>query len=295
MKLRRFAFLIVAIAAAIVLQFPGCASETKDKYAYEEPTQTLTSIGTGTGVTNTGGGNGLAFTPLSTAASPGQTINYTLSGGVPPYEIGFLSINDFPSHAGSIDSLQGSYNANTGIGDYVVGPNGGCTDRLFGRDSTGATAYLTINVSEGGGTTVTGSGNTDEMEVLDLCNVERAKVGVAALSWCDGLWALAKAHSNDMCERDFFDHVNPEGESPSDRARYGHAGRFTFDSVTPDPYSWGVGENIAWGYDSPASVMNGWMNSPGHRANILDSSYSHLGVGQCDFCGRHWTQNFGTR
>ncbi|TET35420.1 MAG: CAP domain-containing protein [Planctomycetota bacterium] len=145
------------------------------------------------------------------------------------------------------------------------------------------------------GSVVDGDGNPDEMEVFDMVNTERAKAGVGPLAWCDGLYACAKAHSNDMCERGFFDHTNPEGEGPSERAQYGHAGRFTFAPIVPDPYSWGVAENIAYGYTTPAEVMNGWMNSSGHRANILNGSYTHIGVGQCDGCLRHWTQNFGTR
>ncbi|MHC4661288.1 MAG: CAP domain-containing protein [Planctomycetota bacterium] len=134
----------------------------------------------------------------------------------------------------------------------------------------------------------------DERSVLDMVNTERANAGLGPLTWCNGLYALAKAHSNDMCARSFFDHVNPENEDPTDRATLGHAGSFTFTPICPNPYG-GVGENIAHGYATPAAVMQGWMNSPGHRANILNSGYTHIGVGQCDPCKTHWTQNFGIR
>jgi uncharacterized protein YkwD len=139
-----------------------------------------------------------------------------------------------------------------------------------------------------------GNAGQGEQEVFDMVNEEREKAGVSPLSWCDGLGELAGAHSCDMCDRNFFDHTNPEGEGPSERGQAGHAGSYTFDPVVPSPYRW-VGENIAMGYSSPEQVMSGWMSSSGHRANILNGSYTHIGVGVCDGCGRHWTQCFGTR
>ena len=138
-----------------------------------------------------------------------------------------------------------------------------------------------------------GSAGAGEKEVFDLVNAERETAGVNPLSWSDALAELAKAHSNDMCDRGFFSHVNPEGEGPSDRGRAGHAGSYTFTPCVPDPF-YGVAENIAMGYSGASQVMEGWMNSPGHRANILNGSYTHIGVGQCDNCGKHWTQCFGT-
>jgi len=159
--------------------------------------------------------------------------------------------------------------------------------------------------SGGGGGGVPGSnpGNYDqqEQEVFDLVNQERQNAGRSPLEWCDGLADLARCHSHDMCDRGFFDHVNPEGEDPTDRGRAGHAGQFTCDPIVPNPY-YGIAENIAYGYNSPQSVMQAWMNSRGHRANILNGNYTHIGVGNCGTdlqghtgCGTHWTQNFGTR
>ncbi|RKY19266.1 MAG: hypothetical protein DRP63_00910 [Planctomycetota bacterium] len=156
----------------------------------------------------------------------------------------------------------------------------------------------------GGGVPTSNPGNYDQMEqeVFDLVNQERQKAGRSPLGWCDGLADLARCHSHDMCKRDFFSHVNPEGEDPTARGRAGHAGSFTCNPVVPNPYRFGVGENIAYGFDSPQSVMQAWMNSPGHRSNILSSNYTHIGVGNCGGdlqghkgCGMHWTQNFGAR
>ena len=71
----------------------------------------------------------------------------------------------------------------------------------------------------------------------------------------------------DMGTRDYFDHYTPEGLGPGDR----------IDQAGYEGSAWG--ENIAWGYPTPEAVVAGWMNSPGHRANILRDEYTHLGVG----------------
>ncbi len=139
-----------------------------------------------------------------------------------------------------------------------------------------------------------GDAASGEQGVFDIVNQEREKDGKNPLSWCNGLADCARAHSNDMCDRGFFSHVNAEGEGPSERGQAGHAGSHTFDPIVPSPYPW-VGENIAMGAKSAAAVMEMWMNSSGHRANILNGSYTHIGVGLCSGCGAHWTQNFGTR
>ncbi|TET35327.1 MAG: CAP domain-containing protein [Planctomycetota bacterium] len=132
-----------------------------------------------------------------------------------------------------------------------------------------------------------------EQDVFNMVNDERSAAGVGPLQWCDGLAACAKAHSNDMCARGFFDHTNPDGEGPTERGQAGHAGSYTFTPIVSSPYTW-IGENIAMGSTTPAETMNMWMNSSGHRANIL-ADFTHIGVGLCDGCGTHWTQNFGIR
>ncbi|GFH76589.1 MULTISPECIES: CAP domain-containing protein [Streptomyces] len=117
--------------------------------------------------------------------------------------------------------------------------------------------------------------------VLSLVNQERAKAGCAPVRADAELAALATAFSKDMAARGFFDHTDPDGDSPWDRAE--QAG------VT------GLGgENIARGQANAQSVMDSWMNSPGHRANILNCDYKTLGVG-VHFAegGPWWTQNFG--
>ena len=115
--------------------------------------------------------------------------------------------------------------------------------------------------------------------MLALVNVQRAAAGCGALTADSALAAVARAHSADMRDRGFFDHVNPDGLDPFDRAeRAGVSAR---------------AENIASGQPDPAAVMDAWMNSAGHRANILNCSLNRLGVGIADGSGGPWwTQLF---
>jgi uncharacterized protein YkwD len=256
-------------------------------------------------VVTDGGGGGVdptafRFEPSEVTASPGETVNFTLVNGVAPFQVGYVDAADIQSYDDP-SQIQGQLDPNAGTGYYVVGPNNDCIDMLAAVDSDGALCYMTITVGSGGEPgpgsgpgPLPGSPNADETEVFNIVNDERRKAGRAALQWCEGLYNCAKAHSCDMCDRGFFNHVNPEGEGPTDRARAGHAGSYTFTPIVPNPYAW-IGENIAHGYTSAAAVMNGWMNSAGHRANILDPDYTHIGVGQCEGCRTHWTQTFGTR
>ncbi|GAA3787424.1 CAP domain-containing protein [Streptomyces chiangmaiensis] len=130
--------------------------------------------------------------------------------------------------------------------------------------------------------TAAGLARTAE-EVLALTNTERAAAGLAPLAADPRLAAAAQAHSADMVARDFYAHTSPEGREPWDRAAAAGSRHRT------------VGENIACGQRSPAEVVRGWMNSPGHRANILKPAFTHLGVGFVGGgrAGTYWTQLFG--
>jgi uncharacterized protein YkwD len=131
-------------------------------------------------------------------------------------------------------------------------------------------------------TTVTGGMGALEQRVLVLTNAERAKHGCAALRGDPRLAAAARAHSNDMALHKYFDHNSQDGTTPWDRIK--RAGY-------PEPGA----ENIAMGYPTAAAVMKGWMNSPGHRANILNCKLRALGVGvhSGGSGGPWWTQDFG--
>ncbi|MGW0465266.1 sigma-70 family RNA polymerase sigma factor [Streptomyces sp. NPDC003027] len=120
-------------------------------------------------------------------------------------------------------------------------------------------------------------------QVIDLANAERAEAGCGPLTANPLLAEAARRHSGDMAARDFFDHTNPDGDGPGER-------------VTAAGYRWATyGENIAKGQRTPAQVMEDWMNSPGHRANILNCSFEEIGIGLHDGGGPYWTQVFGAR
>ncbi|MGE6731589.1 sigma-70 family RNA polymerase sigma factor [Streptomyces sp. NPDC059900] len=128
------------------------------------------------------------------------------------------------------------------------------------------------------------AGNSYSQEVTRLVNAERAKSGCGAVTLNSKLGDAAQGHSDDMAERDFFDHTNPDGKDPGDR-------------VTAAGYRWTTyGENIAAGQRTPAAVMDSWMNSSGHKANILNCSFKEIGIGYRQGSGGPWwTQNFGAR
>ncbi|MCG7207053.1 CAP domain-containing protein [Streptomyces arenae] len=120
-----------------------------------------------------------------------------------------------------------------------------------------------------------------EAEVLKLVNEERAKVGCSALSANSSLTKLAETFSEDMAARDFFDHTDPDGKTPWDRAAAAGISNLG-------------GENIARGQADAQAVMDAWMNSEGHRANILNCDFKTLGVGvHFGAGGPWWTQDFG--
>ncbi|WP_369251607.1 CAP domain-containing protein [Streptomyces sp. R41] len=120
-------------------------------------------------------------------------------------------------------------------------------------------------------------------EVIALTNAERTTAGLPPLSGDLLLTTAAQAHSADMVARAFYSHTSPDGSRPWDRAAAAGSTRRT------------IGENIACGQRSPAEVVRGWMNSPGHRANILKPDFTHIGIGLAGGgkAGTYWTQLFG--
>lgn len=118
-----------------------------------------------------------------------------------------------------------------------------------------------------------------EEEVVRLVNVERAKQGLSPLSIDWELARVAKYKSQDMHDRNYFSHTSPTYGSP-------------FNMIKNFGISYkAAGENIAKGQKSAAQVVQAWMNSQGHRANIMSTSYTHIGVGYVAD-GHYWTQMF---
>ncbi|MRH41370.1 hypothetical protein GH741_01625 [Aquibacillus halophilus] len=118
-----------------------------------------------------------------------------------------------------------------------------------------------------------------ELKVVELTNQERAKQGLSKLLMDTNLGKVAWKKSLDMMENNYFSHTSPTYGSPFDMMKsFG----ITYSNA---------GENIAYGQTTPESVVNGWMNSEGHRKNILNSSFTHIGVGYVNE-GNYWTQLF---
>jgi uncharacterized protein YkwD len=140
------------------------------------------------------------------------------------------------------------------------------------------------------------SASIAQQQALALLNAARAVArqcgattypAVPALAWSSQLEAAASAHSQDMAKRNFFEHNNPDGVSPSQR-------------ITASGYVWRAsGENIAAGYDTLETAMDGWLKSPGHCANIMNASFRDYGVAcatnPSSEYGTYWTQAFGAR
>ena len=114
-------------------------------------------------------------------------------------------------------------------------------------------------------------------EFAELVNAHRASVGCSALVWNGSVADVARAHSDDMVTRDFFSHTNPDGLSPFDRLS---AAGIAFTAAA---------ENIAYGYPTAQAVLQGWLDSPGHRANIENCALTEHGVG---VTRAHWTHLF---
>lgn len=118
-----------------------------------------------------------------------------------------------------------------------------------------------------------------EKEVIRLVNEERVKKGLKELTENWELSRVARYKSQDMKDNNYFSHTSPVYGTPFQMIK-----NFGISYRT-------AGENIAKGQSSPESVVKAWMNSSGHRANILNSSYTKIGVGYVEN-GRYWTQMF---
>jgi uncharacterized YkwD family protein len=125
----------------------------------------------------------------------------------------------------------------------------------------------------------TGTASQYVQQVIDLTNAQRSKNGLPALKADTQLNSVAQKKSLDMQQKNYFSHTSPTYGSPFDMMRdFG----VTYKSA---------GENIAQGQRTPQEVVTAWMNSEGHRRNILSANFTHIGVG-FEATGKHWTQMF---
>ncbi len=122
----------------------------------------------------------------------------------------------------------------------------------------------------------------EERQIFDTCNSARVRHGLSPLTWSEQATASSKKHSTDMANNNYFSHTSLSGTTPGDRLK-------------AEGISWrGCGENIIAGYEDGISANNGWLNSSGHRSNMLNPNFTHLGVGGATggSYGIYFTQNF---
>ena len=125
----------------------------------------------------------------------------------------------------------------------------------------------------------TTNANEFEQRVFELTNIERGNHGLPPLQWDNRLGTAARLHSQDMTRNRVMGHTGSDGSSPADR-------------ISRAGFAWSRwAENVAWGQRTAEEAVRWWMNSPPHRANILDRNVTHLGVG---FDANNWTQKFAT-
>ncbi len=184
--------------------------------------------------------------------------------------------NGSGSNNGSGDNGSGSNNgsgSDNGSGDNGSGSNNGSgSDNGSGGNGSGS--------NNGSGTDDTTENKTYTQQVVDLVNAERAKEGLAPLTIDPTVEKAADVRAREIQSK--FDHTRPNGSSFSTALKEQGA-----------DFS-GAGENIAWGQQTPKEVVNAWMNSSGHRANIMNKSYTHIGVGnvQNGSGTQYWVQLF---
>ncbi|GAB4476465.1 MAG: hypothetical protein OHK0037_38080 [Elainellaceae cyanobacterium] len=161
------------------------------------------------------------------------------------------------------------------------------------RSQGGNLSYKLAMEAAASGTSSTSTRDTQPSgfiaEVLRLTNEFRQQNGVQPLTYNSKLGNAAQGHTINMANLDFFSHTGKDGSTIGQR-------------VTASGYQWSfTGENIAAGYTTPQAVVNGWINSPGHRANMLNPNYQEIGIGyhylsndtgQVNYY-HYWTQNFG--
>ncbi len=186
-----------------------------------------------------------------------------------------------PASSGSDEAVQQSNTAdNTGT-TTSTGSDANAANQTTSSGSNQSTQTTTSS-----GQSSSGSSNTQnadnlsfEEQVVALVNEQRAANGLQPLTLSTALSNAARAKSQDMHDNHYFAHESPTYGSP-------------FDMLTSFGISYrSAGENIAMGYATPEAVMTAWMNSSGHRANILNASYTQIGVGYVAD-GNYWTQEF---
>lgn len=196
------------------------------------------------------------------------------------YKVPFIC-NGKPSVDEDNNNNTNNDNINNGGNDEDV--NNGNNDSNNGNENNnGNNNDNTAEKPEDNNNSSNGEFASFQKEVLRLVNVERSKMGLKELTLNTELSRVATLKSQDMIDKNYFSHTSPTYGSPFDMMK-----KFNISYRT-------AGENIAMGQKTPAQVVEAWMNSEGHRANILNANYTDLGVGVAKSSKGtiYWTQMF---
>lgn len=174
------------------------------------------------------------------------------------------------------------------VGTIAAQPTARASGRGAGRTAKRARPARRPQLDHGWAPRPVTSENAQEAAVVRLTNAERKQAGCGPLTVDPRLVSAARGHSQDMAKNDYFDHDSPDGATPGDR-------------ISAAGYPWVMwAENIAAGQPDAASVVNAWMNSAGHRENIVNCTLRNIGVGVAPGVKNrstyavYWTQDFGT-
>ena len=234
----------------------------------------------------------------------GELLNAQISGSLPQWASAVLQrqrdncfdlsqLFGCPENGGENDGTEtppsngdGEITPPSGDGDEIIPPTEGGE---VTPPSDGETLPPGTNPGEGengsGGNDTEDSIQTTDpyaREILNLVNEERQKAGLSPLTLSEELSRTASVKSKDMASQNYFSHTSPA-----------YGGLTQLLSAQGIQYSY-AGENIAMGQNSPEAVMRAWMNSSGHRANILNANFTRLGVGYAENTNGtpYWTQHF---
>jgi len=268
-----------ALSVALMLSAAGAANAATTQTYSGNSQQSLQTLAQKYGVDLTSltncipqfnkfpGSNNIVWGGMVITVPQGSTGNVTIPG-VP----GNVTV---PGNTGNVTVPGNTGNTSQpgNTGNVSKPGNAGNTGNTSKPGNTGNTG----NVSKPS----TGSGQSSNSqfvnEVFNLVNQERAKAGLSQLTLDTALSNMAQDKAKDMYANNYFDHNSPTYGSPFDMMRQYNI-----------PYSY-AGENIAKGQRTPQEVMNAWMNSPGHRANILNPNFKKIGVA---FYNYEWVQEF---
>ncbi|MFD8081133.1 CAP domain-containing protein [Kitasatospora sp. NPDC059722] len=259
--------LLAALAGAGYAAYAGKQSDRDPGQAVALDALMAAEAGTHEGIQVPGAGGGPALVP----GTPQSPVNLSATDPGTPSPTATASATATATATASASATP------TPTATATTKPTPTAKPTTAQRTATGSAPAATSAPTPVGG----GASPSYAQQVVDLVNAERAKAGCDPVAAEPRLATAAQSHSDDMADRNYFDHASPEGYHADHR-------------IEATGYRWSTwGENIARGQKDPAAVMDAWMNSPGHRANILNCAFKQLGVGvRTGSGGPWWTQVF---